>query len=218
MSGRKSTAYPHAKGLRYKTWSYYPQLIEIFWKDKATGENVVDLIDLANDLYMNGMEQDGENMEKYVPLTLDGIQDMEGNNTSKPIDSKMKALPKGKKCKCCDPDIIMLVDSLGEFMKYSKHAMTDLSAGVEKGNMSSNENKQLNDIMKCIIGLKVSDKLKVCDELVQNLQRLDFFLSLPPEEQEEYIWCYLMADYKLNYISTGYFLFMSCDFCYNKLI
>ncbi|KAL8501219.1 hypothetical protein ACS0TY_020681 [Phlomoides rotata] len=70
-------------------------LIEIFWKDRATGENVVDPIDLANDLYMNGMEQDGENMEKYIPLTLDGIQDIEGNSTSKPIDSKMKALPKG---------------------------------------------------------------------------------------------------------------------------
>ncbi|KAL8499202.1 hypothetical protein ACS0TY_022249 [Phlomoides rotata] len=69
--------------------------------------------------------------------------------------------------------------------------MTDRSVGVEKGYVSSNENKQLNDIMKGIVGLKVSEKLKVCDELVQNSKCLEFFLTLPIEEQEEYIWMLL---------------------------
>ncbi|KAL8470541.1 hypothetical protein ACS0TY_033184 [Phlomoides rotata] len=39
---------PHVKGIRYKTWPYYPQWIEIFGKDRATGENVVDPIDIIN--------------------------------------------------------------------------------------------------------------------------------------------------------------------------
>ncbi|KAL8471375.1 hypothetical protein ACS0TY_028870 [Phlomoides rotata] len=69
--------------------------------------------------------------------------------------------------------------------------MTDFNNGVDKGSGSSSENKQPNEIMKGIVGLKVSDKLKVCDELVQNSKRLEFFLTLPKEEQEEYVWMLL---------------------------
>ncbi|KAL8476180.1 hypothetical protein ACS0TY_028733 [Phlomoides rotata] len=77
---------PHSKGLRYKTWPYYPQWIEIFGKDMATGENVVDPINLINDLYRNGMDQNGDNMDKYVPLTPDLNQNVEDNVTDKSIE------------------------------------------------------------------------------------------------------------------------------------
>ncbi|KAL8554757.1 hypothetical protein ACS0TY_002813 [Phlomoides rotata] len=66
----------------------------------------------------------------------------------------------------------MLVDSLGEFMKTSIVAMFDFGKGSEKEYPSSYETTKLNDIMEGIIGLKVSDKLKVCDELIQNAKRL----------------------------------------------
>ncbi|KAL8499201.1 hypothetical protein ACS0TY_022248 [Phlomoides rotata] len=109
---------PHVKGLRYKTWSYYPQWIKIFGKDRATGENDVDPINLINELYRSGMDQEGEAGEKYVPLTLDGMQDMDDSTTSKPTEPNLKAMSKGKKRRKCDSDITMLVESLGEFMKY----------------------------------------------------------------------------------------------------
>ncbi|KAL8513936.1 hypothetical protein ACS0TY_013163 [Phlomoides rotata] len=136
--------------------------IEIFGNDRATGENVVDTIDLVNELYRNGCEQEGETGDKYVPLTPKGVQDMEDNNTCKPTE-----------------------------FNQSKVVMGDLNKVIEKGSGSSNENKQLNDIMKGIIGLKVFDKLKVCDELVQNPNRFDFFPSPPDDEQEEYVWMLL---------------------------
>ncbi|KAL8522742.1 hypothetical protein ACS0TY_012909 [Phlomoides rotata] len=47
---------PHVKGVRFKTWSYYTHWIEIFGKDRATGENAVDPIDLVNDLYRTTYE------------------------------------------------------------------------------------------------------------------------------------------------------------------
>ncbi|KAL8529001.1 hypothetical protein ACS0TY_006463 [Phlomoides rotata] len=87
---------------------------------RATGENVVDPIDLVND--RNGMEQEGDTGEKNVPFTPEGMHDMEDNNIL---------------------------------------AMGDLGKENEKGYVSSNENKQLNDIMKGIMGLKVSNKLKL---------------------------------------------------------
>ncbi|KAL8494780.1 hypothetical protein ACS0TY_025583 [Phlomoides rotata] len=154
---------PHVKGIRYKTWSYYPQWIEIFDKDRATGENTVDPIDIINELYRSEMDQEGDLIERCVPLTPDCLENDE-NCMSKPTDPKRDAIPR---------------------------ALTDFSNGGDKGLVSSNENRQLNEIMKGIDGLKVSDKLKVCDELVQNSKRLEFFLTLPVEEQEEYVWMLL---------------------------
>ncbi|KAL8522743.1 hypothetical protein ACS0TY_012910 [Phlomoides rotata] len=100
---------------------------------------------------------------------MDVVHEMEDNSICKPIDSNLKSCSnKGKKRKSVDLDLSMLVDSLGGFMKHSKEAMCD------KGSRSSNENKQLNDVMKGIISLKVADKIKVCDAMVQNQKRLDF--------------------------------------------
>ncbi|KAL8490583.1 hypothetical protein ACS0TY_022554 [Phlomoides rotata] len=51
---------PHVKGLRYKTCPYYPQWIDIFGKDRAAGEHAVDPIDIINNLYKCGMDQEGD--------------------------------------------------------------------------------------------------------------------------------------------------------------
>ncbi|KAL8459958.1 hypothetical protein ACS0TY_031746 [Phlomoides rotata] len=60
---------PQVKGIRYKTWPYYSSWIEIFGKDRATGENAIDPIDLVNDLLRsNGQEQGGDNEENYIPV------------------------------------------------------------------------------------------------------------------------------------------------------
>ncbi|KAL8524692.1 hypothetical protein ACS0TY_014335 [Phlomoides rotata] len=182
---------PHVKGLRYKTWPYYPQWVEVFGKDRAIGENVVEPIDLINELYRTGLDHGGDTGDKYVSLTPEYMNDIEDDVDDKHVDLNPRAFTRGKKRKSNDSDITILVDSLGDFMKFSKSAMTDLCSGAEKGSTSTNDTKQLNCIMKEIVGLKVSDKLKVCDELVQNSKRLEFFRTLPLEEQEEYVWMLL---------------------------
>ncbi|KAL8465036.1 hypothetical protein ACS0TY_034495 [Phlomoides rotata] len=182
---------PHVKGLRYKTWPYYPQWVEVFGKDRATSENAVDPIDLINELYRTGLDHEGDTGGKYVSLTPEYMNDTDDDAGDKHVDLTPKAFTRGKKRKSNDSDITMLVDFLGEFMKFSKSAMIDLCSGAEKGSTSTNDTKQLNCIMKEIMGLKLSDKLKVCDELVQNSNRLELFLSLPLEEQEEYVWMLL---------------------------
>ncbi|KAL8493330.1 hypothetical protein ACS0TY_024519 [Phlomoides rotata] len=182
---------PHVKGLRFKTWPFYPQWIEIFGRDRATGEHAVDPIDLVNELYRNVMEQEGETGEKNVPLNHDVMLDTEEDNICMPTDSNLRTSCKGKKRKNSEPDLNLLVDSFGEFMKTSTVAMGDYGKGPEKEYPSEYETTRLNDIMKGIIGLKVPDKLKVCDKLIQNSKRLILFFSLPPDEQEEYVWMLL---------------------------
>ncbi|KAL8456468.1 hypothetical protein ACS0TY_034617 [Phlomoides rotata] len=73
-------AYLNLKGVRYKTRPYYTHHIEIFRKDKATGANAVDPVDLANELGRDEYEKEGETSEKYVPLTQDGLHELEDNN------------------------------------------------------------------------------------------------------------------------------------------
>ncbi|KAL8519846.1 hypothetical protein ACS0TY_010693 [Phlomoides rotata] len=183
---------PSLKGVHYKTWPYYSQWIEIFGKDRATGENAVDPTDLFNKQGRNECEDEGDTCEKYVPLTPTDFQELEDNSICKPNPSVDKAMSKGKKRKSMDADLSILVDSLGEFMKHSKDQMGDLSNGSGKGNGPSYESRMLNEIMKGIVGLKMSDKIKVCDELVKNPMRLDFFLSLTADEHEEYVWMLLV--------------------------
>ncbi|KAL8525508.1 hypothetical protein ACS0TY_014938 [Phlomoides rotata] len=163
-------------------WESCKRWVEIFGKDRATGENIVDPIDLINELYRTGLDHEGDTGDKYVPLTPEYMNDTEDDVADKHVDLIPKAFTKGKKHKSNDSDITMLVDLLGEFMKFSKSAMTDLCSGAEKGSTSTNDTKQLNCIMKEIVGLKVFDKMKVCDELVQNSKCLEFFLTLPLEE------------------------------------
>ncbi|KAL8523454.1 hypothetical protein ACS0TY_013420 [Phlomoides rotata] len=195
---------PHVKGLWYKTWLYYPHWIEIFGKDRTTGENAVDPIDLVNELHRSVGEQEGETGEKYVPLTPEFInKDTEDNNICKPTDEMEKSSSKGKKRKSSDPDLGMLVESLGEFMKYSKVAMGDLKEGIDHGSSSSTVSKQLNGIMKGIVGLKLSDKLKVCDELVHDQPRLDFFPSLLVDEQEEFVWMLFDVSFNRDQCARG---------------
>ncbi|KAL8528652.1 hypothetical protein ACS0TY_006193 [Phlomoides rotata] len=153
------------KVVRYKTWPYYSQWIEIFGKDRATGTSVVDPVEMANDLGRDECEEEGETGEKYVPLTEDGLQDLEDNNICKPSVTTKKTTSKRK---CVGVDLSNLVDTLGDFMKYSKDSVGDLSKDIGKGSGHSNVSKQIMEIMKDVVGLKISDKLKVCDELVQN--------------------------------------------------
>ncbi|KAL8556027.1 hypothetical protein ACS0TY_003726 [Phlomoides rotata] len=41
---------PHVKGVRFKFWPYYLQWGDIFGKDRATGEHVVDAMGIVNDM------------------------------------------------------------------------------------------------------------------------------------------------------------------------
>ncbi|KAL8539473.1 hypothetical protein ACS0TY_001186 [Phlomoides rotata] len=136
----KIHADPHVKGVRYKSWSYYTQWIEIFGKDRATGDNDVDPIDIVDGLDNCEDEQEGDNGDRGIPRNIEIDHELEDNS---------------------------------------------ICTG------SKDENKKLNDIMKQIPGLKIGDKLKICDEMVQNEKQLEFFLSLPFEEQEEYV-CMLL--------------------------
>ncbi|KAL8492843.1 hypothetical protein ACS0TY_024151 [Phlomoides rotata] len=78
-------------------WESCKRWIEIFGKDRATGENDVDPIDIINELYRDGLDNEGDTGDKYVPLTPDNMNDTEDEIAEKPVDLTPKAFIKGKK-------------------------------------------------------------------------------------------------------------------------
>ncbi|KAL8488847.1 hypothetical protein ACS0TY_024957 [Phlomoides rotata] len=135
---------------------------------------------------------EGKTGEKYVPPSTDILNEVDNNNICKPYESGMRTSSRGKKRKTGDADLSTLVDSLGEFMKFSEEAMTkealsNTKIDAQKESGSKHEQLKLIESLKGINWLKVSNKLKVCDELVQNTLRLELFLSLPADEHEEYV-------------------------------
>ncbi|KAL8505739.1 hypothetical protein ACS0TY_016815 [Phlomoides rotata] len=174
---------PQVKGIRYKTWSYYSHWLEIFGKDRATGKNVMDPNDLVNDLNCSiDQEQVWDIEENCALIPPIEVNEAEMNSVCKPTGVGKKQLSKGIKRKNIDVEVNSLVDTLGEFMKQSQETFGDIAKGLGTSTEKSIDNKHLNEIMNRIVGLKVADKLKVCDELVQNTNRLDFFMCLPPKE------------------------------------
>ncbi|KAL8542393.1 hypothetical protein ACS0TY_003312 [Phlomoides rotata] len=183
-------AKPNLKSVRFKSWPYYSQWLEIFGKDRATGENAVDPLDLFHELMRVDLDHVGETEDKLF------VNEVDDHSICKPCDDGKMTSSKGKKRKSGDADLSTLVESLGEFMKFSKEAMAKEPVDTSKvcaqrDSGSKTDQVKLIDRLKGINGLKVTDKLKVCDEMVQNPMRLELFLSLPSDEQEEYVWMLL---------------------------
>ncbi|KAL8539674.1 hypothetical protein ACS0TY_001329 [Phlomoides rotata] len=197
LPGTDIVAHPHINSKIHVWKKEYGALSDLLSKsDRATGANAVDPLDLFHELRGVDLEQAGESDDKYVPRTTDILNEVDDNSICKPTNSVKRACSKGKKRKSGDADLSTLVDSLSDFMKFSKEAMTkeavyNTKLDAQKDSGSKNDQVKLIESLKGIDGLKVTDKLKVCDELVQNALRLELFLSLPPDEQEEYVWMLL---------------------------
>ncbi|KAL8498905.1 hypothetical protein ACS0TY_022031 [Phlomoides rotata] len=82
-------------------------------------------------------------------------------------------------------------DTLGKYMKSSDDTFNNLTQRMGTEYDAKIGWTTLNDVMKLIPDLSLPNKLKVSDDLVQNTQRLEYFLSLPIEEQTEYVWMLL---------------------------
>ncbi|KAL8462396.1 hypothetical protein ACS0TY_033431 [Phlomoides rotata] len=85
-------------GIRFKTWPYYTQWLEIYGKDRATGENAVNPMDLVNELLSNPeQEQKGDTDEKNIPKNPFTVNEGENNSVCKPEASSIKSGSKGPK-------------------------------------------------------------------------------------------------------------------------
>ncbi|KAL8470002.1 hypothetical protein ACS0TY_032755 [Phlomoides rotata] len=156
-------------------------------KRGATGENARDPADIVDDIHQSGMENQGETGEKLTPNVPETVEIDVTNSVCKPSGSIDVGSTKGKKRKMVDNETKSFVETIGSYMKSSDETFNNLAQRMGTEHDAKIARTSLNGVMNLIPGLLLEDKLKVSDELVQNTKRLEYFLSLPLDEQTAYV-------------------------------
>ncbi|KAL8513397.1 hypothetical protein ACS0TY_012745 [Phlomoides rotata] len=153
---------PKVVSMRHKSWPYYESWLDIFGKDRATGEHVADPIDIVNELMRNEIEEEGETGMKIDAETKDNGQVARDASVCKPSGSGLNTI-KGKKIKGLPSEMALLVDTLGEFIKSTDDSFNSLVNRMVPEPEVKVARTPLNEIMKRIPGLSLQDKLKSTD-------------------------------------------------------
>ncbi|KAL8527538.1 hypothetical protein ACS0TY_005403 [Phlomoides rotata] len=172
---------PHVKTMRFKSWPYYGQWTDIFGKDMATSEGVADPIYIMNELMEEIGEEEGDTVDKVNTTEVEG-EEMDQDTSVCKVSTSGSKVSKGKKRKTVDNELSSFAQALGDYMKDLNECFTTLAIRMGTEYDSKIARTNLNEIMKGIPSLSLQNKLKVSDELVQNNQRLEYFMSLPVDE------------------------------------
>ncbi|KAL8508404.1 hypothetical protein ACS0TY_018858 [Phlomoides rotata] len=191
MWDAQKRADPHIKSLRFKSWPYYGQWLDIFGKDRATGDQAMDAMDFVNELLRSTDEQERDTADMNPPFAMKK-EELGNTSVCKPPTEEGK----GKKRKSMDSELTSYMQTLGDYMKNSDEIFNTLATRMGTEYDTKVARSSLNDIMNGIPGLSLKNKLKVSDELVRNTSRMELFLSLPPNEQAEYV--LMLLDGSLN--------------------
>ncbi|KAL8525278.1 hypothetical protein ACS0TY_014781 [Phlomoides rotata] len=142
----KKKADPHCKTMRYKSWPYYGHWLDIFGKDMATGEHVVDPMDIVNDFF-NTKDALSTN-----PSTNPVEGFAENTSASKPHECEENT-SKSKKRKLIDTELGAFVDTLRDLIKSTDLTFGTLAQRIGTDPDEKIARKSLNDIVKGIPGL-----------------------------------------------------------------
>ncbi|KAL8514005.1 hypothetical protein ACS0TY_013209 [Phlomoides rotata] len=144
----KKKAGPHCKIMHYKSWPYYGNWLDIFSKDKATGEHDVDPMDIVNDFFNT----------KDAPSTNPSTNPVEGfaenTSASKPHECEENT-SKGKKMKMIDTELGAFVNTIGDLIKSTDQTFGTLAQRISTDLDEKIARKSLNNIMKGIPGLSL---------------------------------------------------------------
>ncbi|KAL8545510.1 hypothetical protein ACS0TY_005601 [Phlomoides rotata] len=112
--------------MRHKSWPYCESWLDIFRKDRATGEHDADPIDIMNELMRNEIEEECETGMKIDAEMKDNGQVAGDASVCKPSGSGLNTV-KGKKIKGLPSEMALVVDTLGEFMKSTDDSFNSLA-------------------------------------------------------------------------------------------
>ncbi|KAL8548028.1 hypothetical protein ACS0TY_007359 [Phlomoides rotata] len=87
----------HVKAMRNKSWSYYDKWVDIFGKDRATGEHAVDPTDIMNDMLRIDAEQEGDTTDKVNAVAAAKNDVDENTSMEQPSQPGINNSAKGKK-------------------------------------------------------------------------------------------------------------------------
>ncbi|KAL0411287.1 UNVERIFIED_CONTAM: hypothetical protein Slati_3718400 [Sesamum latifolium] len=192
---------PTAKGMRYKSWPFFPAWSEIFGKDQAQGGRT--LQPPPPPTKDPGIEQPQDTQDCYVP-TAEWNPDtgFVGQEEDPPLSYNLNVDPtmnsssatkrtetSSKKRKAHEswPEIPQLVSMVTNFCDTANTRLGSLTRVLEKEFGDPNQRVTILDAVKQLPGLQHKDCLLVARRLVRDSKDMEFFFNLELEDKMDLI-------------------------------
>ncbi|KAG8377351.1 hypothetical protein BUALT_Bualt08G0024100 [Buddleja alternifolia] len=177
-------------GFLKKPFIHYDQLAIIWGKDRATGNNSEAPGDIIEDL---DNEQDEENDDNTD--TMAGLDDIDSRFTQ-PSSVKQpdgESSKQGPRKRRKNADGLMsglkdIVEMMGNHLKESREQMSNMINVIAAPEQQNMDNRQkLNEELRKISSLSLSERFKVGRELVRDKDSLDYFFTIEDDEKEVFV-------------------------------
>ncbi|KAG8383401.1 hypothetical protein BUALT_Bualt04G0008800 [Buddleja alternifolia] len=181
----------NARLMRYKSWPYYADWVEIFGKDRATGEHAEDFVEAINQVLggtdTTQVEKQNEEDLEHEFEGLGGFADETETMSACPTNSSTSGKKsKGKKRKSMDGQDPMY-QLMGTFCQNTDVRLGEIAQRIGYDYDVSKARKEIYGVVGKIEGLSLQHKLKVSRLLAKNTEDLELFLSLDDVGKTEFV-------------------------------
>ncbi|GFP88504.1 hypothetical protein PHJA_000994100 [Phtheirospermum japonicum] len=175
---------PHAKTMRYKTWPFFKDWIDIFGKDRATGEHAQGFADAA-DGTQSDSQPDPTTGVNTQPLKVGeeasaGFRVDEKSGTQGESSSATRKR-KTKKRNANDVVEEHFLDLMESFCAKTEGHLRDLAQRICFQQDAKQQRKAVFDVLNQMPFLSIEDKLTISTMLFKNNEDLDLFFSISDE-------------------------------------
>ncbi|KAL8557247.1 hypothetical protein ACS0TY_004620 [Phlomoides rotata] len=199
---------PLMRGMRYKEWPYFPDWVDIFGLDRATGSIAEDVVEMAKRLkriygkpppVVENHEHDGANYksggsEQHGSDGMDGTQGndpTEGNSTAHEASNIAKDTTNGarkKHKKSSESNELSNMERLlGEFCHTTGERLATIAGCIRYEHDLGSARKLLFEQLGVVPGLSIKDKLKASVHIGGKAEYLEIWSTLPDKARVIYV-------------------------------
>ncbi|CAA0820421.1 Unknown protein [Striga hermonthica] len=178
--------YSKAKGLRNKPWPFYSDWVDIFGKDRATGEGAEGFADAVQEVLSNtGDDAPTQNVRRGgVGLAFETNDNEIESSSPQGVESsasgKGKRVGKRKRVKDVEVEVVGLLSTLCEKADQRWGQMVE-RIGVQHD--AKEQRKVLYEALKKIPMLSTEQKFIVTKYFCKNKEEMDVFFSVDEDEK-----------------------------------
>ncbi|GFQ06669.1 hypothetical protein PHJA_002810900 [Phtheirospermum japonicum] len=178
---------PNAKTMRYKTWPFFKHWIDIFGKDRATGENAQGFADTVDGTQTDSQPDPACGMNTQ-PVQVGEeesggfrVDDQSGTQGESSSISKKKKI---KKRKANDVVEERFLDLMENFFAKTEGHLRDLAQHISFQQDAKQQRKAVFDVLNQMPFLSIEDKLTISKLLCKNNEDCDLFFSISDEYKD----------------------------------
>ncbi|KAH6755886.1 hypothetical protein C2S53_007143 [Perilla frutescens var. hirtella] len=165
----------NARLMRFKSWPQLDAWREIFGKDRATSENVKDVMDAVNELHQNQ-----DTLQPFPKAKISERNHLPELKARK--ERAMMGFPAWLSC-------------LLKSNRTTDKRLETIASRIGYDFDQSNAWKEIFDRLSNIEGLSINDKFDICEILAKEVDKMDVFMGLPDEAKTQYVMRLLALKY-----------------------